>query len=107
MNHPFYYIPLKDRELAIIGTEEEIKECYDRLMWEIAEQRRVFTYDPNKEDLRKNVQVHYSLPKNMKQNIQLLKNQLEGDKKNEFKVFVYDATPPRKNITFTVSSSPE
>jgi hypothetical protein len=92
VNHPFYFIQEKNKEIALIGNKAEIEKARKEIM--------SFFEEPNrKEEFNFNISL-FLAPFNFKQHLLSVKQNLEKEVPT-IKMMIFDPTPPRKNMTIT------
>lgn len=92
VNHPFYFIQEKNKEIALIGTRPEIEKARKEIM--------SFFEEPNrKEEFNFNISL-FLAPFNFKPNLLNIKQSLEKEVPS-IKMMIFDPTPPRKNMTIS------
>lgn len=97
INHPFFTIYYKDKEVAFIGTEKEIEFSMSIVENEIKRAK----------SLTKNtISLNYLLPICDKASVVEIKGELENEFR-ESKMIIYEPLHPRKNISITLSSTYE
>ena len=95
INHPFYTIYYKNKEVAFVGTKEEVERSIKLIKNEILREKKI----------KKNtISLNYLIPKCDKNYILQIKNDIE-DKVT--KLIIYDPLPPRKNISLTLITTYE
>lgn len=92
MNHPFFYIQQKNKEIAIVGTRGEIEKIRREIL--------SFFEEPNrKEEYNFNISLFLAQP-NHKSSLLSVKNSLEREI-SAIRMMIFDPTPPRKNMTLS------
>lgn len=95
INHPFYTIYYKDKEVAFIGSKTEVERSIKLIKSEISREKKI----------KRNVMsLNYLIPKCDKQQILSIKSAIED---RHTKLIIYDPLPPRKNISLTLVSTYE
>lgn len=95
INHPFYTIYYKDKEVAFIGTMEEVLRA-ERKVMEIIEASRKFE--------ETSMSLNFLIPVCDKSILINIKNKSEKNFPGN-KIILYDPLYPRKNISVTLTSS--
>jgi hypothetical protein len=99
INHPFHTIYYKDKEVALVGTEETINEAINAV-------HRDVTRD--KEYLKHSFSLNYLLPECSKQVINEIKVKIEEEyREMGAKLIVYEPQAPRKNVSLTLVANYE
>jgi histone-lysine N-methyltransferase SETD2/UMP-CMP kinase len=95
INHPFYTIYYKDKEVAFVGTKEELDKSVALVESEIAREKKV----------KKNIfSLNYLIPVCDKYHLIKIKERLEKVYANT-KLIIYDPLLPRKNVSLTLVSN--
>ena len=94
INHPFYTIYYKNKEVAFVGTPAEISRSVALVESEITREKRI------KENI---FSINYLIPECDKQKLSKIKERIERDYKHT-KLIIYDPNLQRKNISITLSS---
>lgn len=95
INHPFYTIYYKDKEVAFIGTAEEVRRA-ERIVAKVIEENR------KKEDNA--LSLNYLIPVCEKKVLIDIKTEAERAYPGN-KMIIYDPLYPRKNVSITLTSS--
>ena len=95
INHPFYTIYYKDKEVAFIGTPEEVRKS-ERIVAKVIEENR------KKEDNA--LSLNYLIPVCEKKVLIDIKTEAERAYPSN-KMIIYDPLYPRKNVSITLTSS--
>lgn len=95
INHPFYTIYYKDKEVAFIGTAEEVRRA-ERIVAKVIEENR------RKEDNA--LSLNYLIPVCEKKVLIDIKTEAERAYPGN-KMIIYDPLYPRKNVSITLTSS--
>jgi len=95
INHPFYTIYYKDKEVAFIGTAEEVRRA-ERIVAKVIEENR------KKED--NSLSLNYLIPVCDKKVLIDIKTEVERSYPGN-KMIIYDPLYPRKNVSITLTSS--
>lgn len=95
INHPFYTIYYKDKEVALIGMEEEVRRA-EEVIAKCIEHNRL-----KEENV---VSLNYLIPVCNKSQLINIKNRLEK-KYPGAKMIIYDPLHPRKNVSLTLSTT--
>ena len=95
INHPFYTIYYKDKEVAFIGTVEEVMRA-ERKVAEVIEASRKF------EEI--STSLNYLIPACEKSMLVSIKNKSEKNFPGN-KMILYDPLYPRKNASVTLTST--
>lgn len=95
INHPFYTIYYKDKEVALIGSLEEVMRA-EKLIAKVIEQSRY------KEE--NTLSLNYLIPVCNKSQLINIKNRIERRYPGS-KMIIYDPLHPRKNVSLTLCSS--
>lgn len=95
INHPFYTIYYKDKEVAFVGTKEELDKSTSLVENEIAREKQI----------KKNIfSLNYLIPVCDKYYLVKIKENLE--KIYDYtKLIIYDPLIPRKNVSLTLVSN--
>lgn len=94
INHPFYTIYYKNKEVAFVGTHSEVRKSIAIVESEIAREKRI------KENI---FSINYLIPDCDKVKLIKIKDRIERDYK-QTKLIIYDPNLQRKNISITLSS---
>lgn len=97
INHPFFTIYYKDKEVAFVGTSKEIEHSVALVQSEVTR---------NKAIVRNAFSLNYLLPICDKTIVTEVKNIVEADNK-ETKLIIYEPLHPRKNFSLTLISTYE
>ena len=95
INHPFYTIYYKDKEVAFIGTADEVRKA-ERIVAKVIEENR------KKED--NSLSLNYLIPVCEKKVLIDIKTEAERAYPGN-KMIIYDPLYPRKNVSITLTSS--
>jgi hypothetical protein len=95
INHPFYTIYYKDKEVAFIGTIEEVLKA-DRRVNEIIQHSR--------KHYENSLSLNFLIPVCDKSQLIVIKNKSEK-LFNGNKMIIYDPLHPRKNVSITLTST--
>ena len=95
INHPFYTIYYKDKEVAFIGTQEEVKRA-ERIVAKVIEDNR--RRDDN------SLSLNFLIPVCDKKILIEIKTEAERIYPGN-KMIIYDPLYPRKNVSITLTSS--
>lgn len=94
INHPFHTIYYKDKEVALVGTEETIKEAIRAVHRDVSR---------DKEYAKHSFSLNYLLPECSKPTINDIKVKIEDDYRDMgAKLIVYEPQAPRKNVSLTL-----
>lgn len=95
INHPFYTIYYKDKEVAFVGTAEELDKSISLVENEIAREKQI----------KKNIfSLNFLIPVCDKRQLIKIKDSIE--KVHDFtKLIIYDPLIPRKNVSLTLVSN--
>ncbi|KAL4480830.1 hypothetical protein ABPG72_001699 [Tetrahymena utriculariae] len=91
INHPFFFIQVKEKELTLIGTREENEQTQQEIL------NLINSTNKDREEFQCS---HYLIPHHLKNCTNQIKQQIEN-KVPGLKVYLFDPTHPRKNITLT------
>lgn len=95
INHPFYTIYYKNKEVAFVGTAEELDKSIALVESEISREKQI----------KKNIfSINYLIPVCEKYNLVKIKERIERDYSHT-KLIIYDPLLPRKNVSITLSSN--
>lgn len=95
INHPFYTIYYKDKEVAFVGTKEELDKSTNLVENEIAREKQI----------KKNIfSLNYLIPVCDKYHLVKIKDNLEKVY-DHTKLIIYDPLIPRKNVSLTLVSN--
>jgi hypothetical protein len=95
INHPFYTIYYKDKEVALVGTKKEVDN---------AEVVVTKVINANKSVMKNQISLNYLIPVCNKSNLIKIKNELESENPG-CKMIIYDPLHPRKNVSLTLVSN--
>lgn len=94
INHPFFYIQFREKEVCLIGTERQIQETSTAINSLLETER---TKESDKEVTYFTVLVSTCYKENCKQVKALMEKQSASTK-----VLLFEASHPRKNLTILV-----
>ena len=94
INHPFHTIYYKDKEVALVGTDETIQRALIAVHECISQ---------DEEYLKHSFSLNYLLPECSKQAINDIKVRIEEEYRDKgAKLIVYEPQAPRKNVSLTL-----
>jgi hypothetical protein len=95
INHPFYTIYYKSKEVAFVGTASELEKSIALVENEISREKQI----------KKNIySINYLIPVCDKYHLINIKDRIERDYSHT-KLIIYDPLLPRKNVSLTLSSN--
>ena len=95
INHPFYTIYYKDKEVAFVGTKEELDKSIFLVESEIAREKQI----------KKNIfSLNFLIPVCDKYHLIKIKERIERTYPHT-KMIIYDPLLPRKNVSLTLISN--
>ena len=95
INHPFYTIYYKNKEVAFVGTKAELDKSIAIVESEITREKQI----------KRNIfSVNYLIPVCDKYNLIKVKDRIERDYSHT-KMIIYDPLLPRKNVSITLTSN--
>lgn len=95
INHPFYTIYYKDKEVAFIGTKERVVWA-EKFVADVIENNRRLEDNP--------LALNYLVPGGEKSELVHIKNKAEK-KFSGNRMIIYDSLPPKRNSSLTLISS--
>lgn len=99
INHPFLFIHYKEKELTLIGSDEELAH-FDSKFSELMEEQEQSL------DKKLIITQNYLLPLQSKGDLVEIKQLIEQQVPKS-KIMIYDPTQPRKNITISLTGTKE
>jgi hypothetical protein len=95
INHPFYTIYYKSKEVAFVGTPEELDKSVALVENEITREKKI----------KRNIfSINYLIPVCDKYQLVKIKDRIERDY-DHTKLIIYDPLLPRKNVSLTLTSN--